>query len=129
MSKKRRKCFSPIQSYSPKATLKIKQKLYQESYSAVPIQNEIDVLLLSKTSLFPTFFSAVLVSPSIYPTFRKDTISSGVSHSWFVLYHLWSTILLQKDKNSPLQAMGCILEVYSLLSWTIYEGLFFCILM
>lgn len=127
--KKWRTYFSPIQFYSPKATLKIKQKLSQEVYSAVPIQNKIDMMLLNKTFLFPTFSSAVSVSQSIQPTFRKGIISSGVGHSCFVPYHLWSTILLQRDKPSPLQAMGCILAVSSLSSCRIYEGLGFCTLM
>lgn len=63
--------FSPVQFYSQKATLKIKQKFSQEIYSTVPIQNRVDMLLLNKTSLFPTFCSAVLVSQSIQPMFRK----------------------------------------------------------
>jgi len=87
------------------------------------------MLLLNKTCLFPTFSSAVFVLQLIQPTFRNGVISSGVSHSCFVPYHLWATIPLQRDKNSPLQAMGFILAVSSLLSCRIHEGLGFCTLM
>lgn len=54
--------------------------------------------------------------------FRNCIISSGVGCSYFVPYHLWSTILLQRDKNGP-ASHG--VQSSSLSTCRMYDGLLF----
>lgn len=58
----------------------------------------------------------------MHPLLRKCVISSGVGHSCFVPYHLWSTILPERGKKVLCKTWGAVSPPSSC---TIYEGLGF----
>lgn len=58
----------------------------------------------------------------MHPLLRKCVISSGVGHSCFVPYHLWSTILPERGKKVLCKTWDAVSPPSSC---TIYEGLGF----